>query len=480
LYYILTLFFNTLPMLFKKREEKKSDSPYDSRYIAPEGWKPKNPDEDYVITLIDIELNEELSKDDFIHAVAGCAAESSTGTWAKVYNGKGSGMEVAEKLRAKAFDIDSETKTFKIAYKKELFETGNLSGLLAGVAGNLAGMKMLKAFRLLDIRFPREWIEAMPGPAFGITGIREQLGIPRGPIMCTVPKPKVGRTAKEQADLARTLFTAANGEYQGIKDDENLTSLYFNKFEDRVREVHKVRREIEEKSGKKKFYLCNITHSDLDIMMERANMIKNEGGRWMMIDVVTTGFAAVHTMRKRNLGLAIHAHRAMHSLFDRESGPGVYDMGEIKDFSMSMVAIAKLMRLIGVDSLHGGAPKTKMENYGEPKLIKDTLENDITPATMMTLGQNWFGMKPTWHVASGGLHPGSIETVIKQLGEDIMLQAGGGVLGHPWGIESGVEAMVQARDLAMQRMDVHEWIKKNPDTALAKAADHWGFGPKIV
>jgi ribulose-bisphosphate carboxylase large chain len=469
-------------MLFRKRkEEKKSDhNPYHSGYLAPEGWKPKNPDEDYIITMLDIELLDKLTMDDFKTAAAACAAESSTGTWAKVYDGKDSGAKMAEQMRATAYDLDPSTKTFKIAYKKELFETGNLSGLLAGVAGNIGGMKMLSAFRLLDIRFPREWVEAMPGPAFGVDGIREQLGIPRGPIMCTVPKPKVGRTAKEQANLAHILFTAANGEYQGIKDDENLTSLFFSKFEDRVREVHKVRREIEELSGKKKFYLCNITHSDIDIMMDRAEMIKREGGRWMMIDVVTTGFAAVHTMRKRDTGLAIHAHRAMHSLFTRETGPGVHDKGEIFDFSMSMVAKAKLMRLLGVDSLHGGAPKTKMENYGEPKFIKDVLENDITEPSSMTLGQNWFGMKPTWHVASGGLHPGSVETVIKTLGEDIMLQAGGGVLGHPWGIEAGVEAMVEARDLAMQRIDVHEWIKENPDTALAKAADHWGFGPKIV
>ncbi|MFA7682841.1 MAG: RuBisCO large subunit C-terminal-like domain-containing protein, partial [Candidatus Dojkabacteria bacterium] len=141
---------------------------------------------------------------------------------------------------------------------------------------------------------------------------------------------------------------------------------------------------------------------------------------------------------------------------------------------------SKLMRLLGVDSLHGGAPKTKMENYGEPKLIKDTLQNDITPESSMTLGQNWFGMKPVWHVASGGLHPGSVEAVVQQLGEDIILQAGGGTLGHPWGIEAGVEAMVQARDLAMQRIDTKEWITRNPDTALAKAADYWGFGPKIV
>jgi ribulose-bisphosphate carboxylase large chain len=468
-------------MLFKKKEVKKT--PYDSGYIAPKGWTPPNADEDYIITMLDVELIDSLGEEDFPKAAAACASESSTGTWTSLDKKEGvvsKGLEMANKIRAVAFDLEPKTKTFKIAYKKELFETGNLSGLLAGVAGNIGGMKMFKAFRLLDIRFPREWVQAMPGPAFGVDGIRVQLEIPTGPILCTVAKPKIGRTDEEQAALAYQLFTAANGGYQGIKDDENLTSLYFNPFEDRVRAIHKVRREIEERSGKKKFYLCNITHSNIDIMMERAEMIKREGGRWMMMDVITTGYAAVHTMRLRNTGLAIHAHRAMHSLITRESGPGVHDKGEILDFSMSMVANAKLLRLVGVDALHGGAPKTKMENYGEPMLIKDVLQADITPPSAMTLGQNWFGMKPAWHVASGGLHPGSLETVIQQLGEDIMIQCGGGVLGHPWGIEAGVEAVVQAKDLAMQRVDMKDWILKNPDTPLAKAADHWGFGPKIV
>ncbi|MCD4811521.1 ribulose-bisphosphate carboxylase large subunit [bacterium] len=465
-------------MMFDKKQD--TSDPYHSGYIAPKGWQPKNPDEDYVISLLDIELSDGIGMDKFETAVAACAAESSTGTWTKVYDGKDSGVKMAEKMRAVAFDLDPQTKTFKIAYKKELFETGNLSGLLAGVVGNIDGMKMLKAFRCLDVRFPREWVESMPGPAFGIDDMRDLLGIPTGPILCTVPKPKVGRTAKEQANLAKILFTAADGEYQGIKDDENLTSLHFSKFEDRVEEIHKVRKDIEGKTGKKKFYLCNVTHSNIDVMLERAEMIKSAGGRWMMMDVVVTGFSAVHTMRLKNPGLAIHAHRAMHSLFDRESGPGVYDMGEIKDFSMSMIVIAKLMRLLGVDALHGGAPKTKMENYGEPKLIKDALQADNTPSSSMTLGQNWFGMKPVWHVASGGLHPGSLEEVIKQLGEDIMIQCGGGVLGHPWGIEAGVEAVVQARDLSMSRVDMKGWIVENPDSALAKAAQHWGFDPRIV
>lgn len=449
-------------------------------YLAPKGWKPKNPDKDYLITYLDIELADGIPDDKFEDAAASCAAESSTGAWTEVYSGKNSGVGIANKLKAVAYDLDPKTKTFKIAYKKEIFEEGNMSGILAGIAGNIDSMKMLKAFRLLDVRFPESFVKSFPGPLFGIKGVREFMNIERGPLLCTVPKPKVGRTAKEQAELAKVLFTAANGEYHGIKDDENLTSLYFNKFEDRCKRVHEVQRDIEKKTGKKKFYLCNVTHSDMDIMLDRADMIKKEGGRWMMMDVVTTGFTAVQTMRKHNPGLAIHAHRAMHGLLDRESGPGVHDRGEIMDFSMSMVVIAKIMRLLGVDSLHGGAPKTKMENYNEPKLIQEALQADITPETEMTLGQNWFGMKAVWHTASGGLHAGTIGDSITRLGEDLIIQAGGGTLGHPWGIEAGVEAVVQAKNIAMEKGDIKQWILDNPDSALAKAASHWGFDPRIV
>jgi len=466
--------------MFNKKNKGKKDDSYSNAYIAPKGWKPKNPDEKYIITYLDIELADGIGMDQFETVVAACAAESSTGTWTKVYDGKDSGVPMADKLRATAFDLEPETKTFKIAYKVELFELDNMSGLLAGIVGNVGGMKMIKALRCLDIRFPKPMVEAFPGPQFGIDGVREMLQVERGPILLTVAKPKIGRTAEEQAKLAEILFTAANGEYHGIKDDENLTSLYFNTFDERCELIHKVRRDIEKKSGKKKFFLCNVTHSNIDTMISRADKIKAHGGRWMMMDVVTTGFSALHTMRLKNPGLAIHAHRAMHSLFTRESGPGVYDKGEILDFSMSMVAKAKIMRLLGVDSLHGGAPKTKMENYGEPKLIRDALQLDITPETSVTLGQNWYGMNPVWHVASGGLHPGSVPEVLSQLGEDIMLQCGGGVLGHPWGIEAGVEAVVQAKDIALGSGDLKQWIEDNPDSALAKAADHWGFGPRIV
>ena len=165
-------------------------------YVAPKGWKPKSPDEEYLITYLDIELADGISDEKFEDAAGSCAAESSTGTWTKVDEGKHSGTKLADKLKAVAYDLDPATKTFKIAYKREIFEDGNISGLLAGIAGNIDSMKMLKAFRLIDVRFPKSIVKSFAGPQFGINGVREFMQIERGPLMCTVPKPKIGRSAK--------------------------------------------------------------------------------------------------------------------------------------------------------------------------------------------------------------------------------------------------------------------------------------------
>lgn len=450
-------------------------------YLAKTGWTPPNPDEDYVILWFKMELADGVPDNKFPDAAASVAAESSTGTWTIVESGPDSGMDNATEYRAIAFDLDQKNHMFKVAYKAELFELDNMSGFLAGPLGNVAGMKMTKGLRVFDIRFPKIMIEKFPGPRFGIDGIREIIGH-NMPILGTVPKPKVGRTAQQQAILARRLWTAGDGSYDFIKDDENLTSLPFNKFEDRAKLVLAVQREIEEKYGKKKLYLCNITHSNIDVMIKRANLIKENGGRVMMIDVVTTGFAAVHTMRLKNPGLVIHAHRAMHGFITRESGPGISGEGVLNGFSVSMLTLAKIFRMLGVDNLHVGSPKSKMQDYGESEMIaKAMLTDDTQPDDKFkTLGQKWFGMKKVWPVASGGLHPGVMDTVVEKLGSDIFIQLGGGVLGHPQGAEKGVEAAIEARRTITDGVSFDDFVEKNPNSALARAIKHWGREPKIV
>jgi ribulose-bisphosphate carboxylase large chain len=465
-------------------------------YVAPKGWKPNNPDENYIITLIKIELDEKAVKEAKYHhlgkrnalkelfesAAATVAAESSTGTWTKVYDGKDSGIPLARAKRAMAYDLDYEKKMFKVAYPLELFELDNISGLLAGIVGNIAGMKMVSAMRVYDVRFPRKMIAAFPGPAFGVEGVRKMLKKPRGCLVCTVPKPKIGRTDIEQARLARILFNSGNGTYDGIKDDENLLSLPFNKFDKRCKMVLKEARDAEKKTGNKKFYLCNTTHSNMNEMMRRTKLIKDEGGYFMMMDVVTTGFAAVDSMRRANTGLAIHAHRAMHGFITRDNSPGVHGKGKLYGFSISMIVLAKLFRLLGVDSLHGGSPLAKMEDYGEAIYIKDVLQaKDTKPHPQIpSLGQKWWHIKPVWMTASGGLHPGDFEAVLDALGSDIIIQCGGGLLGHPWGVEAGVKAIEQARDAYYKGIHLKDFVKKHPNSELAAAVKLWGYGPKIV
>src|SRR3989338_10109842 len=147
-------------------------------YLAPKGWKPS---QDHLITLIKVELSQTTMKEAkgktikqiFEEAAASVAAESSTGTWTKVYDGPGSGIPRAAKERAFAFDLDYKNHMFKVAYPISLFELNNISGLFAGIIGNIAGMKMVSAMRVYDVRYPKKMIEAFPGPRFGVKGIRK-------------------------------------------------------------------------------------------------------------------------------------------------------------------------------------------------------------------------------------------------------------------------------------------------------------------
>ncbi len=456
-------------------------------YFAPIGWKPQNPDEDYLVAFFQIALKRGIPDEVFKEVAATVAAESSTGTWTTVDEGSNAGMDNASQYRALVFDIEEDTKRFKVAYPADLFEHDNMAGMLAGFAGNIGGMKAIKGIRLLDVRFPKRIVRSFPGPKFGIEGLRNFLGHyddlddplrQKMPIMGTVPKPKVGRTAEQQAQLARSIWLAGDGTYDFIKDDENLTSLEFNSFYDRTKLVLGVQREVENTSKNKRFALLNVTHSNMREMIRRAETIRDEGGRFMMIDAVTTGFAAMHTMRQEDFGLAIHAHRAMHSFMTRHSSLEK----NLEGFSISMVVLAKIYRLLGADSLHTGSPKAKMEDYGESEEIAKIMTQDSIPANtvQLTLGQEWYGMKETWPVASGGLHPGVLDKVIEKMGKNIFIQLGGGVLGHPQGIARGVEAALEARKAIVAGETILEYVKKNPDSALAEAVAEWGTEPKIV
>ncbi len=388
------------------------------------------------------------------------AGESSIGTWTKIQT---MNPTIARTLKPHVFRIDTRRSLVEIAYPAHLFELGNLPGLLSSIAGNIYGMKGLDELRLEDIGLPKAFVKSFPGPLLGIPGIRRLTGKKKRPLLGTIVKPKVGLTSAQHAQVA---FDAWRGGLDVVKDDENLTSLSFNTFEERMKLTFRARDEAERETGEMKVYLANIT-AETEEMKRRARVVKRLGGEYVMIDILTVGWAALQTMRTYcgKLGLAIHAHRAMHAALTRNRRHGI-----------SMLAIAKLARLVGVDQLHiGTANVGKMDSPKDEVLLieREIEESSIDPDELHgALHQEWYGLKPTLAVASGGLSPLSIPPVVAAMGTDIVMQFGGGCHGHPDGTYAGAKAIRQAWEAVEQGISLSRYAATHPE--LARAMEKWG------
>ncbi len=371
------------------------------------------------------------------------AAESSIGTWTEL---KTMEPEILGRLSPSVFRINGGSNEIKIAYPSLLFEEGNIPEIMSSIAGNIFGMKAVKNLRLLDVEFPERLARSFPGPRFGIHGVRKILGERKRPLVGTIIKPKLGLNSEKHAHIA---YESWVGGCDIVKDDENLTNQVFNPFEERVLRVLETRDKAEEETGEKKIYMPNIS-AETEEMLRRAEFVRENGGRYVMVDIVTVGFSALQTLRNKNLGLVIHAHRAMHAAFTRNKKHGI-----------SMLVLAKISRLIGVDQLHIGTVVGKMEGPREEVVeIKDAIT------------RKWYDIKDVFPVCSGGLHPGLVPELIEILGNNIIIQAGGGVHGHPDGSKAGAKAMRQAVNAAMQAIPLEEYAEKNPE--LKAALDKWG------
>jgi ribulose-bisphosphate carboxylase large chain len=386
------------------------------------------------------------------------AKESSIGTWTDIVT---LSKEIAERLRPSVYYLNPKKNIIKIAYNKDLFEINNVPQILSAIAGNIFGMKVIDSLRLLDISFPEEILNFFKGPKFGIQGVKRITKVHDRPILGTIVKPKVGLSEIKHAEVCGDAW---RGGLDIVKDDENLTNMVFNQFKRRIKETLKTKNKIESEIGEKKFYMPNIT-GPLSIMKERADYVIENGGQYVMIDFVTIGFSALQDIREYldDKDIIIHAHRAMHAAITRNKSHGI-----------TMLALAKIMRLIGVDQLHTGTIIGKMEGPRQEVLdINTTItEENVKGNDITTLDQYWGNLKPILPVASGGLSPLDIPDLIKILGIDMVFQFGGGCHGHPDGTEAGAKAIRQAVDAVMGGDELEDYAKNHSE--LAKAIEKWG------
>lgn len=425
-------------------------SPYSSRYLEL-GYKPE---EDELLIAFKVTPRAGTSMEEAASAVA---AESSVGTWTEVELGN---EQKYNKFKARVYRIEGDI-TY-ISYPLTIFEKNSIPNILSSVVGNVFGFKAVSALRIEDMKIPLTLVNSFPGPKFGLAGVRKILGVKDRPMTGSTEKPKLGNSPREHAYIA---YNTLRGGIDTVKDDENLNSQTWSNFYKRADETLKAVSKAEKETGESKGWWANVTAGNTEEMLRRCNYIAKNGGKFVMIDYLTAGFAATASLRKRTgeLGLALHCHRAMHAVIDRQPNHGV----EFK-------VLAKWARLTGVDHLHTGTGVGKLE--GEFQDLKDRcnlLRMSNTPkAGGLHFDQPWGKLKTTVPVASGGLHPGHVWKVYETYGNDAFFLFGGGTHGHPGGSYAGAKAVRAAVEAAAHGIGPDEAMKDSKE--LRQAIELWG------
>lgn len=417
-----------------------------------------------------IQTPEGLEKGRFVIATYYCAAKQSTnmlkfaaalaveqtcGTWLKV---PGETPEVRELTMGRvvgvyeapayqgSFPSDIHERHFiiRIAYPWKNFGP-QFSMMLSTVIGNISSSGKVK---LLDLEFPDEFLHHFKGPKFGISGIRDILGVYDRPLLNNMIKPCTGLSPEKTAELA---YEAAVGGVDIIKDDELVSDPLHCPLEERVKAVVEALKKADEIKGEKTLYAFNITDR-FDKMKEHAYRAIELGANCLMINFATVGLDTARLITEDpNINVPILAH---------SDYVGASTACEWCGTSTKLMN-AKLPRLAGLDMVIALSP------YGKFPMLMDTF---IDCGYTMTAPMGH--LKPIFAMPGGGTTQGHIEDIIHKFGKDVIIAAGGAIHGHPMGPAAGAKAFRQGIAAVMAGESLEDAGKEYKE--LNAALNAWG------
>ncbi|HEV7417406.1 MAG TPA: ribulose-bisphosphate carboxylase large subunit family protein, partial [Tianweitania sediminis] len=314
----------------------------------------------------------------------------------------------------------------------------SLATLWSTVLGNLFELHHFSGLKLLSLEIPEPFGAAYAGPQFAVEGTRVLTGVRDRPIVGTIIKPSVGLTPDATAELADRMIGAG---LDFIKDDELMGDPPHSPFAERFEKVMAVIDRHADRTGRKAMYAANIS-GDLDAMRRQLDLIERRGGTCAMLVLNSVGLSGVIEIRKHSR-VALHGHRA---------GWGVYDRAPV--LGMSYLAYQKFWRLAGVDHLHVNGLQNKFCEPDESVMAsaRECLTPMLTskPCTVM----------PVFSSAQSAVQAGD---TFRQLGsDDLIYCAGGGIIGHPDGVEAGVRSIHEAFQAAKEGVSAHDYAANHP------------------
>ncbi|TCS64277.1 ribulose-bisphosphate carboxylase [Varunaivibrio sulfuroxidans] len=399
----------------------------------------------------------------YLEAAAHFSAESSTGTNVEVSTTD----DFTKGVDALVYEIDEAKHIMKIAYPVELFDRNITDGramivsFLTLAIGNNQGMGDIAHAKMLDFYVPPKFLQLFDGPAKDISDMWRILGRPikdGGYIAGTIIKPKLGLRPEPFAEAAYQFWLG--GDF--IKNDEPQGNQLFAPMKKVMPLVADAMRRAQDETGEAKLFSANITADDHYEMLARAEYVletfaENASHVAFLVDGYVGGPGMVTTARRCFPNQYLHYHRAGHGAVTSPSAKRGY----------TAFVLAKMSRLQGASGIHVGTMGYgKMEGAADDRNIAYMIERDSADGPFYH--QEWYGMKPTTPIISGGMNALRLPGFFENLGHgNVINTAGGGSYGHIDSPAAGAVSLRQAYECWKEGADPIEWAKEHKEFARA-------------
>ena len=399
----------------------------------------------------------------YLEAAAHFAAESSTGTNVEVSTTD----DFTKGVDALVYHIDEASEDMRIAYPLELFDRNVTDGRFMMVSfltltiGNNQGMGDIEYGQMIDFFVPPRAIQMFDGPAKDISDLWRILGRPvkdGGYISGTIIKPKLGLRPKPFAEAAYQFWLG--GDF--IKNDEPQGNQVFAPIKETMPLVYDSMKRAMDETGEAKLFSMNITADDHYEMCARADFALETFGPdadklAFLVDGFVGGPGMITTARRQYASQYLHYHRAGHGMITSPSSVRGY----------TAFVLAKMSRLQGASGIHVGTMGYgKMEGGADDRVIAYMIERDSCDGPVYH--QEWYGMKPTTPIISGGMNALRLPGFFENLGHgNIVNTAGGGSYGHIDSPAAGAISLRQAYECWKAGADPIEYAKEHHEFARA-------------